>query len=344
MHELVHLDLVLQARERNSNQLFISTQEHKASFTKGLQPTINKFKKMGLKEEQINSFCSSLFDGINSQTYNAPIDLFIEDYLYEQYEEIRPYQFLSLIALIQEGIKAVTDKQVVELTPRDIISKSKTYNLVLALQFKELYGIDFIADFSASQIELKRANEFFEEFKEYRVNKEPAEEYELVKHWAEDLNLDKNFELVDENEFRKKRVDAESILSAIEEDPFDLETKDSSKEKEMEKFQQKQKELGINMAVVLFMVEALAYFEGRPKEEIKATAFEIAMQGTQGYSPDKDNYRISSIKGKQFSGYHILAYYYVSWAIAAPEMLSKLQLPYDEEYKLALTMNKSNPS
>ncbi len=64
------------------------------------------------------------------------------------------------------------------------------------------------------------------------------------------------------------------------------------------------------------------------------------MQGTQGYRPDQDNYRINSIRGKIFSGYHILAYYYVSWSMAIPEMLKQLQLPYDEEYKMALTIHK----
>jgi hypothetical protein len=98
----------------------------------------------------------------------------------------------------------------------------------------------------------------------------------------------------------------------------------------------------INMAVAMFMVDAFQFFEGIPQEDIKKLAFEIAMQGTQGYRPDKDDYRISSIKGKTFSGYHILAYYYVSWALAIPEMLSQIQLPYDNEYKLALTMHKPN--
>lgn len=79
-----------------------------------------------------------------------------------------------------------------------------------------------------------------------------------------------------------------------------------------------------------------------PKEEIKKIAFEIAMQGTQGYRPDKDDYRICSIKGKTFSGYHIHAYYYVSWALAIPEILSQLQLPYDDEYNMALNMHKPN--
>lgn len=54
-----------------------------------------------------------------------------------------------------------------------------------------------------------------------------------------------------------------------------------------------------------------------------------------GYSPEKSDYRI---KGKTFSGYHILAYYYVSWALSLPDMLEELQLPYSREYELALRM------
>ena len=94
------------------------------------------------------------------------------------------------------------------------------------------------------------------------------------------------------------------------------------------------------MAVVMFMVDALQYFSEIPKDKIKKIAAEIAMQGTQGYSPDKKDYSINSIPNKVFSGYHILAYYYVSFAIAIPEMLSLLQLPYADEYNLALTMIK----
>jgi hypothetical protein len=90
----------------------------------------------------------------------------------------------------------------------------------------------------------------------------------------------------------------------------------------------------------MFMVDALQYFDGKSNEEIKKIAYEIAMQGTQGYRPDKDNYRINSIKGKTFSGYHILAYYYVSWALSIPEMLAQLQLPFDDEYSMAVTMHK----
>lgn len=342
MHELVHLDFVIEARKAKLNQLFISTQEHKSEFIKKLEPTIKKFNKMGISESSTATYCSGLFDGMNRQIFNTPIDLFIENFLYNDYAELRPYQFISLYTLNQEGLKAVTDKKVVDLSPPDILSKSKIYNLVNAIQFKDLYGIDLVKDFKASPAEYKHANDFYEEYLQYRDDKEPAEEYEIVIHWAEDLKLDKNFELVDEVEYRTKRTDIDNLLTSIEKDPYDLDSKDPYKQREMDKFQKSQQTIGTNMAIVMFMVDAMQYFERKSKEEIKKIAFEIAMQGTQGYRPDKDDYRISSISGKTFSGYHILAYYYVSWAMAVPDMLSQLQLPYDEEYKLALTIYKPN--
>jgi tetratricopeptide (TPR) repeat protein len=342
MHELVHLDFVIEARKGELNQLFISTQNHKTEFIKGLEPIIKKFNKMGISEKSIADYCSNLFEGINRQIFNTPIDLFIENFLYNEFAQLRPFQFISLYNMLQEGLKAVTDKKVVELSPKDIISKSKVYNIVNAIQFKELFGFDFIKDFNATPSEMKLAKDFYDEYLQYKEDKEPAEEYELVLHWAEDLKLDKNFEIVNEHEYRTKRTDIDNLLSSIEKDPYDLESKDPYKQREMEKFKKSQEQIGINMAVAMFMVDALQFFEAMPQEEIKKIAIEIAMQGTQGYRPDKDDYRINSIKGKTFSGYHILAYYYVSWSLSIPEMVSQLNLPYEAEYKMALTMHKPN--
>jgi Tfp pilus assembly protein PilF len=340
MHELVHLDFVIEARKGELNQLFISTQNHKSEFIKGLEPTIKKFNKIGISEKSIVDYCSNLFEGMNRQIFNTPIDLFIENFLYNEFSELRPFQFISLYTILQEGLKAVTDKKIVELSPKDIISKSKVYNLVNAMQFKELFGFNFIKDFNATASELKFATDFYDEYLQYKEDKEPAEEYELVLHWAEDLKLDKNFELVNEHEYRTKRTDIDNLLSSIEKDPFDLESKDPYKERETDKFQKSQEQIGINMAVAMFMVDALQFFEAMSQDEIKKIAVDIAMQGTQGYRPDKDDYSINSVKGKTFSGYHILAYYYVSWSLAIPEMVTQLNLPYEAEYKMALTMHK----
>lgn len=337
MHELVHLDFVLEAQEEENNLLFTSTQQHKNKFLKTIEPSLNKLKQRGISNEGINNYSSSLFDGINSQIFNAPLDLFIENYLYLEYPDLRPYQFVSLLNLVQDGLKAVTDKQVLELTPKEVVSKTKIYNLVGALQFRELYSIDFIDEYRATKIELDTANKFYQEYQEYKVDRKPAEEYELVQHWAEDLKLDDYFELIGENQFRK-RSNIDDFIDSIEKDPFGINEKDPVKEQKMNAFLENQKEIGINMAVVMFMVGALEFFESKSKDEIKKIALEIAMQGTQGYDPNVKNYKLNSIANKSFSGFQILAYYYVSWAIAIPEMLSQLQLPFDKEYEIASTM------
>lgn len=339
MHELVHLDFAIEARKEDLNQLVVSNNSHKSLFIKGLEPSIKKFQKMGISEEVISNFCTGLFDGLNRQIYNTPIDLFIENFLYNEYSELRPFQFISLFTMIQEGLQAVTDKQIVELSPPDILSKSKIYNLVNAIQFKELFGLDLIKEFKATPAELQQAQGFYDEFLEYREDKKPAEEYELLLHWAEDLKLDKNFELVGENQYRK-RGNVDSFFESLQVDPLGINERDPIKEREMKQFQENEKSIGTNMAVVMFMVDAMQYFEGMNLGKVKKIAFEIAMQGTQGYRPDKKDYSINSIPNKVFSGYHILAYYYVSFAIAIPEMLSQLQLPYDAEYNLAKSMHK----
>ena len=79
----------------------------------------------------------------------------------------------------------------------------------------------------------------------------------------------------------------------------------------------------------------MEYFKNLPNTKIKEIAFEIATIGTQGIDPNKKNYSIPSIKNSSFSGYKTLAYYYVSWALAIPEMLKQLQMPFDKEYELA---------
>jgi len=95
--------------------------------------------------------------------------------------------------------------------------------------------------------------------------------------------------------------DIDSFLTSIENDPFGLDDDKEFKEKQIDQFNKTQSEIGTNMAVVMFMVDALKYFENKPINEIKEIAFEIAMQGTMGYSPDKDGYLISKIPNKSFT-------------------------------------------
>lgn len=54
-------------------------------------------------------------------------------------------------------------------------------------------------------------------------------------------------------------------------------------------------------------------------------------------STKKENFEVPFIP-KKITGYQAQTYYNVSWLIGIPEMLDKLQMPFDKEYNLALSM------
>jgi tetratricopeptide (TPR) repeat protein len=342
MHELVHLQFIEEARREKANMLFVSGAEKRVKFLRDTEKEIIKLRREGLPEDSISTYLTALYEGINLQVYNTPIDLFIEDYLNENYKELRPYQFISLLNLLNEGQRAVTNKRAQQLAPQVIFKASKILNIVYAIQFKDLFGIDLTKDFEPLPYELKEAETMWEEFVEYRTDRNPGEEYEIVKHWGEDLKLDAYFELVDEIDFRNKPQSIEELLTSASEDPLEVEQDTNFKERETKKFLETQEEIGINQAVMWFMVDALKYFSNLPKERIKEIAFEIAMVGIRGINPSEGHsYTLKTITEKEFTGYHLLAYYYTSWSLVLPEMVSQLNLPFEKEYEMASSLFNS---
>lgn len=338
LHELEHLELVLEARSVEENFLFTTNDSNKSKFHYSLNKFSKNLEKKGIPDSNIKDFIDSLFNGINNQVFNTPIDLFIEDRIFNNFNEIKPIQFLSLLRFVKEGIEATTRKDIIENFPKNIISISKIYNLVNAFHFKTLFSIDLINDFKSTSFELKQAKKFYDEYLEYRSDKKEGEEYELIQHWGEDVKFDSFFNLIPELEHKKKTID--NVIDEINKDPFGLDEKMSSNDRKMKQFLEEHSNEDINNALVMYMIDALNYFNNYSNEEIKKIAFEIATVGMAGIDPNKKGYSIPSIKNSSFSGYKILAYYYTSWAIAIPEMLKSLQMPFDKEYELAQTMIK----
>ena len=340
LHELYHLRFVTQARAEGTNELFVVRPTHKEAFSSAMVATRNKLRKADITDASIEQYLAMVFEGLNRQVFNAPIDLFIEWEIYQNHPEMRPFQFISLAALVQEAVQATTEKRIVELSPADVLSKSKTYSLTLAMLWKELYGVDRITDFNPTPSEKRLAEAFYEEFLEYRADRQPAEEYEVLQHWADDLKLTPYFSLVKETDYQAHRNtpisrSLDEVLKGIEDDPLNQFSDDPEREDEMETFLKARASQGTDPAVVMFMVDALRYLKALPLAKVKEIAFEIALTGTQGIEPEKQGYRLSNIPSKTFSGRHLLAYYYVSWKLAIPDMLRQLSLPYDEEFALA---------
>jgi len=332
IHELYHLKLIIDARNSDKNILFTSNENNKNNFFKRYQNYKVGLIKKGIDKNQVDGLINSLFNGLNSQIFNAPIDLFIEDLIYKNHKTIRPVQFISLYNLISEGVKATTDKNIISMMPKDIISKSKILNLVNAMHFKDISGIDLVQKFKSNKSERIQAEKLYDEFLEYRKDKEPGEEYEIIKHWGEDMDVDDMFHLKPEN---ANTSTLDEVIDGINKDPYGLnESEENYKIEKRKQFIDSHSGDDLNTAVVMYMISALEFFENKNKESIKTIAFEFGTLGIAGINPKKDNYEVPSVK-KKMTGYETLAYYYVSWAIGIPEMLSELGMPFENEYELA---------
>ena len=341
MHELAHLLFAAQARVAGKNKLFVSYDNNKQKFLLALDRESKKLSKKGYDDAVIKQYYTALFEGLNGQIFNTPIDLFIEDYLFVNYPDLMPYQFVSLLGLIREGIQATTDEKILTIAPPGILSKSKTFNLVTALHFKKRFGVDLIEEHIPTKSEKEQAEKFYREYEEGRMMHTPGDEYELLQSFATQLYLQNYFALVEESGFRQHSDLVERLCADAK---VDLPGSDAAKpaenlaDKKMQVFTEAHEGKDINMAVTRFMVEALHYFKQLSDAEIHAIAIQIGLLCGDGISPDKEGYSVPLMPGKSFSGYQVLAYYYVSWAKAFPEYLEQLQLPFGKEYEFALEM------
>ncbi|MFC5191876.1 tetratricopeptide repeat protein [Algoriphagus aquatilis] len=338
LHELIHILFYHEARQINENKLFTSKNGKLAEFKKEYTKEINGLIKKGYSGETISKLFEQLFHGILQQVFNAPIDLFIEDLIFHRFPTLRPQQFLSLYKMGIEAYEAVSNPKAVDLIPSEIVSQSKVYNVLGAKHTDDLMGTRLEEKYKVSFKEKELVNSFWEEFLEYRQDRQAGEEYELVQHWGEDLGLASMFELVEETVTPKKSaasINPEDLISSIENDPGSLADYSAQEEKEMNAFKAAHSNKDLNLAVSYHMLNALEYFNDLSKVKVKEIAFEIALLAQTGIDPKKQGYRLNKIPNKKFSGYNLLAYYYVSWAIAVPEMLSELQMPFEKEYELA---------
>ncbi len=269
----------------------------------------------------VDEYTNKLFNGLISQIFNTPIDLFIERYLFDRFETLRPFQLISLYNLTKEYLDGATNKKVVEVIPQYVISRNKILSLVSSMQFAELFHLDYVNDFKPTSDELKIATSFYDDYKNIERDTPQGIEYDLIRKWSKRLQIDSMFNLASEDEYLPARETESSTIS--------------HEDTEMARFLQSQEVMGTNPAVVMYMIGAMEFLSKLPIEEVKKIALEIATIGMSGISPDKNQYQVPSIPNQSFSGYQLLSYYYVSFSLAFPELLTKLQLPYKDEFEIA---------
>lgn len=78
-------------------------------------------------------------------------------------------------------------------------------------------------------------------------------------------------------------------------------------------------------------------FEARTLQGNKKSPFDgiVDLEGKKINPGKKDGYNVPLIPNSNFSGYQLLAYYYVSFSLSAPQLRIDLQLPFNREYSAA---------
>jgi hypothetical protein len=183
-----------------------------------------------------------------------------------------------------------------------------------------MYGIDMVMRHRPSKAVLNLAQDLFDEYEAYAEGYEAGEEYDLVQYYGDSVRCSNLFDLVD----------------YVERDPAPSFGEQVEKQMIFDEQHGEDKNPAIDMMMTMYMLSALQYFGERLPSVAKDAAKQIAMIGMNGISPDKKSgYKVPAIPDEDFGGYRLLAYYYVSWAIAFPDLLSSLHLPFDDAYATA---------
>ena len=338
IHEMMHLKMGQQATKANRAKAVISSDATRNAFKKRYLSFMKK-KHSHIPSQQLDKVIAGLADGLGLQLMNCPLDLFVEHMIYADYKIARPIQLLSLFHMEQDNINAVKQTASNGFFPKEIVYANKVMNIVTSMHFKEMYGINLIGQYHPTKQELEHANDLYEEFKAYLNTYKAGDEYEMLEYFVQSFNMENLVEIVNENQVTagmKADLSMRSDLKDLAEDALSPEDVDVANADFALKHQD-----GANptetMMMSMYMLGAMEYFDTLDPHDVHRIALEIAMVGVTGIHPEK-KYSIKSIPNKEFGGYQLLAYYYVSWARAIPEKLDALGLPFSKAYESALQM------
>lgn len=200
IHELMHLQLICDARQDDANELFTSNQDTIDAFRHRFSKYNKVIRHAGISKERQVGMEDQLYQGLLLQLYNAPIDLFIEHQLYHNYPLFRPVQLLGLLEIAKTAIQGASNLELKKVVPPFVIDANIIMSVTLLLQIKELFHIDLIREIKEPHL-VQKGKKLYEDFLEIRDDKSPGEEYDVIRWWAEALKLEKYYTLEKEDGF-----------------------------------------------------------------------------------------------------------------------------------------------
>ena len=338
IHEMMHLKMDQRATIAKRGKAIVSSQATREAFKRRYLKFMQQ-RHSHIPSAELMKMVDNISHGMGLQLMNCPLDLFVEHMIYTDYEVTRPIQLLSLFQMEVDNINSVRKTAENGFFPREIVYANKVMNIATSMHFKDLYGINLIGEYKPTKMEYKQAEDLYEEFKAYLDTYKDGDEYELVEYFVQSFNMEDLVEIVDESQVTagmKADISFESDLKDKAEYALS-EEEVADRNADFAINHQDGRDPAETMMMSMYMLGAMQYFDTLQPQDVHRIALEIAMVGVTGIDPQK-KYSIKSIPGKEFGGYQLLAYYYVSWARAIPEKLKALGLPFSKAYESALQM------
>jgi len=197
-HECGHILRIYEAAPSERLIPYFSSKNYEHAFEES-RKDINNISKI-IPESKLNQLIEMLFKGLVMQLTNQPVDLKIEEWIYNEYPGLREFQEISFQSQLQEALGGLTE-DVRKITPYKIYEASHsmnyTYFNVLAKNTK--FDLDSAYDNFEFEVKGKLLIEIIEK---YENNLDG--DIKRINDWANILNLSewyewKNFEDVPSN-------------------------------------------------------------------------------------------------------------------------------------------------
>ena len=116
-HEMEHIILEHEARQLSRNRFFTTTAKTREYAISSVADHIAKLQRQGYAEESISNTILKLTSGLSNQIFNCPLDMVVEQNIYNKYPDLRHSQFASLCQMHLEALQTFTNQEIKKLTP-----------------------------------------------------------------------------------------------------------------------------------------------------------------------------------------------------------------------------------
>ncbi len=277
-----------------------------------------------------------LYRGVTNLVWNVPQILFAEAKLYHERPELRASQFLGMLEFVEMHARDARGGDRAALIPAKVTSVSRTVNLVTAAQLLALFGVDRTMAFNARVSELRKADELYARFREADAAFRPGAEFDLVSAFADALAVRKWIVSGSESEY--------VVEGGVEEEKEEPKQDEAVRASIRRFLRDRLRKPDAFTLVSLYMLGAAEELVKRSPPEVHALAERLAAQDRKGVSLDSVyRYTVEGVD-HEMSGYETFSWLYAAHAIAAPERLPALELPFEKAWERTVAMfRQRNP-